>query len=552
MKSLALLFRTSPTSIILVTLCGLLSGASSAGLIALINQALASQFAVGPRMAFGFAGLAVLTLLLRFGTQALINRLNGDALFEMRMKLCRQIVATPLRRLEEHGIPNVMAVLTEDLFVIGTTLGMLPRFLSNIAIALSCFVYLAWLSWPMLLGLLGIIALSAGGFRLLSRGASRDIQRQREHQGALYGQLRGLTEGIKELKLHHDRRSAFLTEEIESTSWLVRTLQIRIGDVFAVTGSLGMLLSFAFLGTLIFVLPGLGWVEAPALVGYCIAALYLQQPLQAIMEALPILSRGDISLMKIQELGLTLDASITTAKEAPEARPLMRDSFQTVELVGVTHTYYREQSDGHFIVGPIHLRLNPGELIFLVGGNGSGKTTLAKLLTGLYQPEGGQILVDGQPVTAQTQESYRQLFSAVFSDFYLFERLLGLSGEQTTPQVQNYLSLLQLSRKVRVEAGVLSTTELSQGQRKRLALLTAYLEDRPIYLFDEWAADQDPAFKDVFYMKLLPELKRKGKAVIVISHDDKYFHVADRILRLDAGQLVPSAELPVAVTERAS
>ncbi|SEN18771.1 putative ATP-binding cassette transporter [Stigmatella aurantiaca] len=552
MKSLVLLFRTSPTSIILVTLCGLLSGASSAGLIALINQALASQFSVGPRVALGFAGLAVLTLLLRFGTQALINRLNGDALFEMRMKLCRQIVATPLRRLEEHGIPSVMAVLTEDLFVIGAALGVLPRFLSNIAIALSCFVYLAWLSWPMLLGLLGIIALSAVGFRLLSRGASLDLQRQREHQGTLYRQLRGLTEGIKELKLHHDRRAAFLTEEVESTAWRVRTLQIRIGDVFAVTGSLGMLLSFAFLGTLIFVLPGLGWVETPALVGYCIAALYLQQPLQAVMEALPILSRGDISLMKIQELGLTLSSSITAAKENPEARPLIRDSFQTVELAGVTHTYYREQSDGHFIVGPIHLRLHPGELVFLVGGNGSGKTTLAKLLTGLYQPEEGQILMDGQPVTAATQESYRQLFSAVFADFYLFERLLGLVGEQTTSQVQSYLSLLQLSRKVRMESGVLSTTELSQGQRKRLALLTAYLEDRPIYLFDEWAADQDPAFKDVFYTKLLPELKRKGKAVIVISHDDKYFHVADRILRLDAGQLVPSAELPLAVKERAS
>lgn len=550
MKFLALLFRTSPASLILVTLCGLLSGASNAGLIALINHALAAQLAVSRDLALGFVALCVLTLLLRYGTQALVNRLNGDALFDMRMRLSRQVVATPLRRLEEHGIPNVMTVLTEDLFVISTALGVLPRFLTNIAIALGCFVYLAWLSWQLLVGLLALVALSVVGYRLLSRSAIADLQRTREHQGALYKQLRGITEGIKELKLHQDRRAAFLTEEVESTSWLVRTLQIRIGNVFAATGSMGMLLSFVFLGALIFVLPGMGWVQSSALVGYCIASLYLQQPLQSVMETLPILSRGEVSWTKVQQLGLTLDSFATGGREAPTTHALVRQSFQSVEFVGVTHTYYREESDGHFIVGPIDLRMHPGELIFLVGGNGSGKTTLAKLLTGLYQPEAGQILVDGEPVTGPSQESYRQLFSAVFSDFYLFERLLGLVGEGLAPRVENYLSLLQLSRKVRVEAGVLSTTELSQGQRKRLALLTAYLEDRPIYLFDEWAADQDPAFKAVFYTELLPELKRKGKTVVVVSHDDRYFHVADRILRLDAGKLVPPAEL--AVTDRAS
>ncbi|WP_223632414.1 cyclic peptide export ABC transporter [Corallococcus sp. EGB] len=549
MKFLALLFRTSPASLILVTLCGLLSGASNAGLIAVINHALASQLSVSTHVAVGFVTLGVVTLLLRYGTQALVNRLNGDALFDMRMRLSRQVVATPLRRLEEHGIANVMTVLTEDLFVISTALGVLPRFLTQIAIAAGCLVYLAWLSWQLLVGLLLLIGLSVVGYRLLSRSAIADLQRTREHQGALYKQLRGLTEGIKELKLHQDRRAAFLTEEVEATSWLVRVLQIRIGDVFAATGSLGMLLSFAFVGALIFVMPGLGWVQPPVLVGYCIAALYLQQPLQSVMETLPILSRGDVSWTKVHQLGLALD---TLGSREPAPPAATRTTFQSVELVGVTHTYYREESDGHFVVGPIHLRMHPGELIFLVGGNGSGKTTLAKLLTGLYQPEGGQILVDGQPVTQQTQESYRQLFSAVFSDFYLFERLLGLVGEGTASQVKHYLSLLQLSRKVRIESGVLSTTELSLGQRKRLALLTAYLEDRPIYLFDEWAADQDPAFKAVFYTELLPELKRQGKTVVVISHDDRYFHVADRILRLDAGKLVAPGDSTPDAQERAS
>ena len=139
--------------------------------------------------------------------------------------------------------------------------------------------------------------------------------------------------------------------------------------------------------------------------------------------------------------------------------------------------------------------------------------------------------------TDENREFYRQHFSVVFSDFYLFESLLGLDSPELDEQARNYLAQLQLTHKVEVKDGALSTTDLSQGQRKRLALLTAYLEDRPIYVFDEWAADQDPLFKEVFHYQLLPELKAKGKTVLVISHDDRYYHVADHIIKLEYGKI---------------
>jgi putative ATP-binding cassette transporter len=129
----------------------------------------------------------------------------------------------------------------------------------------------------------------------------------------------------------------------------------------------------------------------------------------------------------------------------------------------------------------------------------------------------------------------------------LFDNFLGLSNTNLDAQAQEYLSLLHLQHKVKVRNGALSTTAVSQGQRKRLALLTAYLENRPFYLFDEWAADQDPYFKNIFYTQLLPELKARGKTVLVISHDDKYFEVADRIIKLDYGKLaLSSASVPEA------
>jgi len=193
------------------------------------------------------------------------------------------------------------------------------------------------------------------------------------------------------------------------------------------------------------------------------------------------------------------------------------------------------------MIGPINLHFHAGELVYLVGGNGSGKSTLAKILTGLYTPEGGEIRVNGQVITNQNRDDYRQHFSAVFADFHLFDRFMGIKGENRDAQAQEYLEQLHLSHKVKIENGKLSTTELSQGQRKRLALLTAYLEDRSFYLFDEWASDQDPLFKDVFYTKLLPELKARGKTVLVITHDDHYFHLADRVIKLDYGQIVSDA-----------
>ncbi|MCY7337619.1 MAG: cyclic peptide export ABC transporter, partial [Chamaesiphon sp.] len=205
-----------------------------------------------------------------------------------------------------------------------------------------------------------------------------------------------------------------------------------------------------------------------------------------------------------------------------------------------THNYQLAGQENTFTLGPVDLTLYPGELVFIVGGNGSGKSTLAKLITGLYVPDAGEILLDGTLVDDRNRELYRQLFSTVFADFYLFERLLGLGLQDLDAQAKTYLEQLQLTHKVTIENGKLSTTALSQGQRKRLALLTAYLEDRPIYLFDEWAADQDTFFREIFYQQLLPELKQRGKAVLVISHDDRYFHLADRLLKLDYGQIVDS------------
>ena len=193
------------------------------------------------------------------------------------------------------------------------------------------------------------------------------------------------------------------------------------------------------------------------------------------------------------------------------------------------------------MLGPVDLMLEQGELVFVVGGNGSGKTTLSMLLLGLYAPESGCVVLNGVEVDDDNREQYRQHFAAVFADFHLFEHLLGddsADAEQRTAEATRYVKALGLGHKVSIVDDRFSTVDLSTGQRKRLALVSAYLDDKPFYLFDEWAADQDPTFKRVFYMELLPELKARGKTVIVITHDDAYFQQADRVLKVENGRLI--------------
>ena len=253
------------------------------------------------------------------------------------------------------------------------------------------------------------------------------------------------------------------------------------------------------------------------------------------MVTIPLIARARVSLKKVEDLGLSLalvDAPVDTTAVTQTI-----DSWNKLELRAATHTYYREKEDSNFVLGPIDITLLPGELVFLVGGNGSGKTTLAKMIAGLYASEEGELLINGVPVTEKNRDDYRQLFSGVFSDFHLFEILLGIEKVNLDERARAYLQEFHLEHKVEVKDGVLSTTKLSFGQRKRLALLTAYLEDRPIYIFDEWASGQDPVFKEIFYLKLLPELKARGKTVLVVSHDDRYYSIADRIIKLDNGKV---------------
>ncbi|MHB8519304.1 MAG: cyclic peptide export ABC transporter [Limisphaerales bacterium] len=547
MNLMRFLLRSARGIVVLTALVAALSGACNAGLIALVNTALSHPGRPTMTLVWGFVALGLGKLINNFLSQVMLARFAQEMIARLRQDLVRRILAVPLRHLEEIGTPRLMVALTEDVLNITQALLGLPAFGVNVAILMGGAAYLAWLSWKVVLAVFGFILFGFCGYRLLIHRGFNHLNLAREVEDKLFGHFRGLTEGIKELKLHRDRRHAFLVNNIQTVTETYQRHNVAAEVHFIVADNWSHLLFYTLIGFILFLLPSLEHLSPQAMTGYVVTTLYLMGPLAGVMGSLSVFGRANVALQKVEKLGTAL--AVHSTDQSPVALPERAASFRRLELLGVTHSYHREQEDSRFVLGPIDLTLHPGELVFLVGGNGSGKTTLAKIITGLYPPETGEIRLDGTPVANQNRDDYRQLFSAVFADFHLFDSLLGMNTRDLDGQAQHYLAQLHLHHKVKVRNGSLSTTALSHGQRKRLALLTAYLENRPVYLFDEWASDQDPQFKEIFYTQLLPELKARGKAVLVITHDEKYFHLADRFLKLDYGKLIQGNELEVPLLE---
>ncbi len=517
------------------TVTGLISGLSSAGVIALMNWIL-RQWGnpIAPTTIVAFTLIALTALIAGIASQLLLIRLAQQAIYNLRLTLGQQILAAELAHLDRTGAAKLMATLTDDVQALATAVWILPFIVIDFAMVVGGLSYILWLSWQVLLFVVVLILLFLGVYQKILRSAKRELKQGRDQQDDLFRHFRAITDGTKELKLNYRRRQAFLTGDLQTTAAQYRQHQAAGLSWFALIDNFGKFAFFFSFGVLLFVLPNFFNIASATLSGYLLTFIFITKPLESLIARLPNLSQAGIALEKIESLNLSLaDRAEQLTPPAP-----IDPQWQSLELQHVHHTYQRDRdADSVFTLGPISLKFHPGEIIFIVGGNGSGKSTLAKILTGLYPPENGKILLDGAIIADHNRESYRQYFAAIFAEFFLFDRLLGLDTETLAPKIQAHLQALKIDHKVQLEGDRFSTTALSTGQRKRLALVTAWLEDRPIYLFDEWAADQDPTFRDRFYTEFLPDLRSHGKTIFVISHDDHYFHVADRIIKLEYGQL---------------
>lgn len=527
MELLLLVWRQYRWPFVAVLALSLASAAMGIGLIAFINQRLIESVDLSVAVLPEFLGLLLLLMAVTLSSQLALTTLGHHFVYRLRSEFIKRLLDTPIERIEQLGSASLLAGLTSDVRNITIAFVRLPELVQGIILTVGSCLYLAMLSGKMLLITVIWMALTIwGGFMLVSR-VYRHMATLRETEDKLYADFQTVLEGRKELTLNRERaehvfEKMYLPDAREYRHHIIRADTFHLSAV-----NWSNIMMLGAIGLVFWMANGLGWANTNVAATYSLTLLFLRTPLLSAVGALPTLLTAQVAFRKLKQFAL--------APYRPEfPRPQAFPGWQTLELRDVTFKY----QDNDFAIGPINMTLKRGELVFLIGGNGSGKSTLAMLLTGLYQPLSGEILLDGKPMAQDKPEDYRKLFSAVFTDVWLFDELLGPEGQQADPAlVAKWLEQLKMSHKLELENGKILNLKLSKGQKKRVALLLALAEERDILLLDEWAADQDPHFRRDFYQVLLPLMQQMGKTIFAISHDDHYFIHADRLLEMRNGHL---------------
>ncbi|AZE06283.1 MULTISPECIES: cyclic peptide export ABC transporter [Pseudomonas] len=530
------LLRPFRTTVVISVALGMVGGLAITLLLATINNALHSATGMTQGVVLTFAALCLLALTSSIVSDIGTNYVGQRIIAALRKDLGEKVLSAPITQIERYRSHRLIPVLTHDVDTISDfSFAFTPLAIAT-TVTLGCLGYLAYLSLPMFLMM--VVAIIIGtSVQLVAGGKGiKGFDEARDHEDELQRYYNAIASGAKELRIHRPRRFRMNTQRIQKTADRISDIQVRSVNIYILAKSFGSMLFFVVIGLALAMQAYYPNPDPAVITGFVLVLLYMKGPLEHVVGYLPIVGKAKIAFARIRELSERFSS--------PEPHLLMDDSeapqavVHSLELRGVSYSPPPVAGSEPFHLGPINLNIRQGDIVFIVGENGCGKTTLIKLLLGLYQPQSGEIRLNGEAVTDRLRDDYRQLFTTVFADYHLFDDLVQGNAGKSLDIATQYLDRLEIAHKVSIKDGAFTTTDLSTGQRKRLALINAWLEERPVLVFDEWAADQDPAFRRIFYTELLPDLKRLGKTIIVISHDDRYFDIADQLVRMKAGQVM--------------
>ncbi len=521
MELLRILIKESPTdALLLFAACGL-AGISEGAVVLLILELAAS----------GEHSLAYLILLMLvaslFLLSAYLYHVRGSVLAEKAME---NMVGDICDRIRLSELPEIEKIAKSDAYnyiwnarIISDAAFKSLYLLHRVISVFTIWIYV-WAVSPFLGLILTLFCL----FYVLVYEVFQDVARsevggEKRIITALFRAFDHILYGFKEVRLNQRKNNDLFENHITPLISETETVRVRntrfIAEFFRFTN-----ISFMTCACLCaLILPR--YLESSPIMTVII--LYLWEPVMTLASGTPEIIEGKAAMDQLSRLREQLGKPGQTVS-ASAVEPISDFRIIALENVGFV---YGEQNG--FSLGPVDLEIRAGEILFVVGGNGSGKSTLIKLICGLYRPSSGQITVDG--VTTDMRR-HRHLFSAIFTDFHLFDGLYGIESPKED-SVNSLMAEFDLPGRTRFSEGRFSTLDLSAGQKKRLAYVVAMLEGRPVYIFDEWAAEQDPEFRNHFYVSLLPSLRAGGKTVIAVTHDDHYFHIADRVVKLEYGKI---------------
>jgi putative pyoverdin transport system ATP-binding/permease protein len=517
-----------------------IGGISNASILAAINEGV-QDAGNGQKPGLWAASLFLVALFLFMRSQQYVT-ITATAEIEaiihkLRLRLMDLIRRSELLEMEKIGRARIVAAVTSDTAVLTQASNMLCFTVQGAVLIFFVGLYVAYLSLTAFLLTVVIVSGAATIFHHKNRRLSEQKSESAAWERRLFDRLTDFLDGFKEVRLNSARSDDLFADALE-VSKTAANIKIRTqAETFKmiVTSQISM---YILLGAVVFVAPNLSnSLGGTSIAKTTTALLFVVGACFGLVQSIPILLNANAAANRIDRLEEALRATLVP-RERPTIAAAQR--FESIEMHNIVFRYVDKFSDTVFKIGPLDFTLRSGELVFITGGNGSGKSTFLRVLSGLYPPDSGEILLDGRPVTNANRDEYRELISGIFFDYHLFKRLYGIPDADPT-DVNRLLAQFRLADKTALTDGEFRTLDLSGGQRRRLALIVSLLEKRPIMLLDEWTAEQDPEFRRKFYDELLSEMLRAGATIVVITHDDRYLdelRLPARRIRMDEGRIV--------------
>jgi putative ATP-binding cassette transporter len=536
MKLIELFKRESTSSPYALIFMTALAGMSNVAVLAILNIA-ALQVSKNTYSLKYFI-LFLTTIAIYITAQRYIMHTSAreveNVLHKIRFRLADMIRRCDLAEMERIGRPEIYSCITKETALISQTASVIIVGIQSGILIFFASIYIAYLSvTAFVISTIFVLAAVSIHFRK-RKELNRTLHQVTISDNMLLDSMSDMLDGFKEVKLNN-KRSNDLFRTIEQISRSTADLKIKsqgeMSDHFVFSQSTFLML----LATIVFVVPRLSSIYSEVVVQLTTSMLFLIGPISSLVGMIPVVALANTAAENIY----ALESALSQHVRQPTAAWKGMADFGEIRFENVIFNYTDPSGNASFSVGSIDFTLRAHEVVFLIGGNGSGKSTFLKLLTALYFPASGEILIDNVVLNQDNREEYRNLFSAIFSDYHLFKRLYGLESIDSR-RITELLREMEIESKTKLIDEQFETLDLSSGQKKRLALIISLLEDKPIYVFDEWAADQDPGFRYRFYHEILAELKKRGKTIVVVTHDDRYFNVgvADRVVKMEEGRLM--------------